>query len=83
VTVRFRVTGARPATATVLAYSLDARKGVRQLRAPARHIGSGLYAARLVPPAAGTYRLQLISEEAGIGPGSGPAALLHVAGRDE
>lgn len=80
VTVRFRVTRARPATATVLAYSLDARRGVRQLRVPARHVGSGVYVARLVPPAVGAYRLQLISEEAGIGPDSGPAAVLQVAG---
>jgi hypothetical protein len=81
VSVRFRVTGAAPAAAEALAYSISARQGVRQLRAPARALRDGLWVAALTPTAPGTYLVRLISEEAGIGAGSGPAALLRVAGR--
>lgn len=78
VVVRFRVSGARPQTASVIAYSLNTRSGIRQLRAPARDLGGGVYAATIVPRSIGIYRLSLTSEEGGIGPDAGPAAVLRV-----
>ncbi|HEX2105077.1 MAG TPA: hypothetical protein VHF51_15580 [Solirubrobacteraceae bacterium] len=58
-TVRFDVTGARPASAQVLAYSSGA---IRQARAAARHIGGTSYEATLRLPDPGSYRLTLIAE---------------------
>jgi hypothetical protein len=60
-TVRFDVTGARPASAEVLAYA--SRSGaIRQARAPARHIGGTSYEATLRLRDPGSYRLTLIAE---------------------
>jgi DNA-binding beta-propeller fold protein YncE len=81
VTVRFRVEGARPATASVIAYSFGARSGALQLRAAARDVGGGVYVATLVPRVAGSYRVSLISEEGGIGPDAGPATVLRATGK--
>jgi hypothetical protein len=59
--VRFDVTGARPASAEVLAYA--SRSGaIRQARAPARHIGGTSYEATLRLRDPGSYRLTLIAE---------------------
>jgi hypothetical protein len=61
-TVRFDVTGARPAAPQLLAYS-SAPGALRQVRVAARRVGGSAYVANLRLPEPGSYRLTLIAEE--------------------
>ncbi len=79
VTVRFRVEGSAPKDAQVLAFSTG--EGMSQLRVPARATGTGTYEARLTPPARGSYRLELLSEQSGLRAQPGSGALLEVRAR--
>jgi YVTN family beta-propeller protein len=68
--VRFRVAGARPRDAQVLAYARS-EGAVRQLRASAAPAADGTYGARLRFADPGRYRLVLLSESAGLRPDHG------------
>lgn len=61
VRVRFRVFGPTPGDAQVLALSTSSG-AIHQLRAPARPVGPGILEAIITPPAAGSYRLSVLSE---------------------
>jgi hypothetical protein len=75
--VRFTVVGAAPREAYVLAYG--GRAGaLRQLQVPARRVGPRAFEATLRFPAPGTFRLELLSEEAGLRPASGTGAVVRV-----
>lgn len=78
VRVRFRVAGADPASAEVLAYSVSASAGVRQQRVAAREGPAGTWSAVVTPAAPGSYNVRLLSEDAGIGAGAGPGTTLRV-----
>ena len=76
-TVRFDVAGAAPEEAHVLAYG--GRVGtLRQLQAPARRVGARGYEATLRFPAPGRFRVELLSEEAGLQPGPGTGLIVRV-----
>jgi hypothetical protein len=75
--VRFQVSGAAPAEASVLAYG--GRRGeVRQLHVPARRVGARGFEATLRFPTPGRFRIELLSEEAGLRPGAGAGASVRV-----
>jgi DNA-binding beta-propeller fold protein YncE len=82
VVVAFGVKGRDMGEAQVLAYSTGAASN--QLRVAARRVAAGRYQAELTAPQPGIYRVQLESEQAGIGARSGPGATLRVgpAGSD-
>jgi DNA-binding beta-propeller fold protein YncE len=81
VRVRFRVIGATPGDAQVLALSTSSG-AIHQIRAPARPVGSGILEAFITPPAAGSYRLSLLSESQDLaGDGRSGAALRVGTGR--
>jgi hypothetical protein len=75
VRVRFRVSGAAPGDAHVLAYGIGS--ATTQLRVAARRVAGGFYEARLAPRVPGDYGVQLLSEQAVLGTPDG-AAILHV-----
>jgi hypothetical protein len=77
VQVRFKVLGAAPADAEVLALSTSSA-GVRQVRAPARRAAGGLYEAAIRPPAPGVYQLSLLSQQEDLATGPASGALLRV-----
>jgi hypothetical protein len=82
VRVRFRVVGASPQDAQVLALSTSAG-AVRQLRTPAHAVGGGRYEATLTPQVPGAYRLSLLSERQDLatGPRSGAALVVRARAR--
>jgi hypothetical protein len=78
VRVRFRVIGAAPRDAQVLALSTSSG-AIRQIRAPARPVGAGVFEAVITPPAAGSYRLSLHSESQNLASDARSGAALRVA----
>ena len=51
---------------------------LRQVQAPARRVGARGYEATLRFPAAGRFRVELLSEEAGLQPGPGTGLIVRV-----
>jgi DNA-binding beta-propeller fold protein YncE len=76
VPVRFRVTGAAPKDAQVLAYATGI--ATTQTRVPAHPRGDGVYEALLRARTVGDYRVQLLSEQAELGNRPEDSATLRV-----
>lgn len=78
VRIRFRVAGARPASAEILAYSVSASTGVHQQRVAAREGPAGTWSGVVTPAAPGSYNVRILAEDVGIGAGAGPGTTLRV-----
>jgi hypothetical protein len=81
VTVRFLTDGADELAAPSVAAYATGPEGPRQLRAPAVHVGDGIYEAALTPRTAGTYTVWLHDEVSDLGRGSTSTMQLEVTAR--
>ena len=75
--VRFRVTGPTAGDAQVLALRTPSG-AINQIRAPARPVGGGVLEALITPPAAGSYRLSVLSESQDLASDGRSGAALRV-----